>query len=550
MNTTENSVSSRQNDPGFYLTSELTQRLDLIGHLLANTELIPFIQSAEGCGKTRLARHLADTLSDRYTVSLISGGPMSDINDLRAALAEIAGIPSDSEISDDLLEEQFCQLAENNKNLLLLLDDADQLAVNSLSWIIRFFSQQKNACNTKCVIFSAVDVLALPLDPVQLSRLKDTIQVLDIPRFNAQQTSGFVEYISGDKYEPLTDAQIAALQKQTHGVPGKILWQVQFADVQQADNGLQEKKAEPWLKPLVMVAIVAFLVTVSLIIYFQEEINQFIASSETEQSPAGTELQTLVIPAQEALPMVVTDAPENLPLTTEEEEVSEQEDLPQQVIQEEITEQQPIEDPEIEQAVQLPEQATVAEQPSSPIDSQEVESEPEPTAETQPVEDEPVEAVEAAGEKTVAEGTETEPEATQPVKTVKTISTKTVEKVLVAPVPPEPPVPAAAPEAEVHEGYRSLDWLFSHDDQAYTLQLLAVSDRSGIDRFVTLHNLQGDMVIMKSLKDNKSLYALLYGAFASRDAAVAAKKQLPKSLKSSSAWPRSVISLKKTQPAN
>ena len=552
MNITEDSIELKQGSSGYYLTSDLTQRLDLISHLLANTDLIPFVQSAEGCGKTRLARHLADSLAERYTVSLVSGGPMAGITDLRTALAEIAGLPG-SEISDDLLEEQFCRLADNKKNFLLLLDDADQLAADSLSWLIQFFSDQKIACNTKCVIFSAVDVLALPLGPVQLGRLKGVIQVLDIPRFNFEQMRGFIDFIRGDTLEPLSDAQLAVLEKQTRGVPGKVLWQVQFADIQTTTDVLQTKKTEPWLKPLLVAAISGFVITVGAIIYFQEEINRFIVGDDSESSAVEPELQTLVIPPQEAMPMVVTDesGPEPDLVETSEPALVEAIEQPESIA--EITpESMPVAEaePALVAASSPLSQLTDNAENGAGIEEQTI---PEQVEQPSSVEAENLdqviaETVDRPGEE---EKTVLTPVQEAPLTVIETVKTKTVEKSVVPAVPPVPSVPVSPPPAPVAKPvYRSVDWLYSHNDQAYTLQLLAVSDRTGIDRFVKQHKFSGDLVILTTVRDNRPMYALLYGAFVSRDQAIAAKKQLPESYKSSSAWPRSVDSLKQVSPAN
>lgn len=537
MNITEVNESVSLENPDFYLTSDLTQRLDLISHLLANTSFIPFVQSTEGCGKTRLARHLADTLSDRYTISLISGGPLAGINDLRAALAKSVGISASDEVSDELLEAQFCKLAERKKNFLLLLDDADQLAADSLSWIIEFFSKQKVTCTTKCVIFSAVDVLALPLAPMQLSKLNDNIQILDIPKFTVSQMRGFIDYIRSNDLEALSDAQLAALQKQTQGIPGKVLWQVQFTDLQHNEPELVATKSEPWLRPFLILAILGFLVSVGLIYYFQNEINQFVANEGPAESDETIELQTLVIPQQAEMPMVVTEkreavgagietAPvEELPVTDvadAEAEITEEVSSPAQVVVADVVK------PEVEQ--QKTERSVSQESPNQPAG---------------------IEPDLAAAEKLTDDSVDSK-QLQEPAQEVKAQSTKQVETRAQPPVSPSVPKAPELPPAKAvattnNPGFKTIDWLYAQGDSAYTLQLLAVSDRSGIERFVKKHNLNGDIVILQTLRNGKAWYSLLFGAYSSRDEAVKEAKRLPKSYKSSSAWPRSVESVKQSQ---
>ena len=87
-------------------------------------------------------------------------------------------------------------------------------------------------------------------------------------------------------------------------------------------------------------------------------------------------------------------------------------------------------------------------------------------------------------------------------------------------------------------------WLQSTENNTYTLQLIALSEEAAIRKFVKKHGFNGDLVIFETKRNNKPLFTLLYGAFETREAALAAAKKLPGSYKSSSAWPRKVESLK------
>ena len=109
---------------------------------------------------------------------------------------------------------------------------------------------------------------------------------------------------------------------------------------------------------------------------------------------------------------------------------------------------------------------------------------------------------------------------------------------------------APAPLEELLPGFKSVAWLLEHPDSHYTLQLLAVSERQSITKFVKKHKLSGDLVLLESEKNGKNLYSLLFGQYSSRDSAVKARQKLPKSYKASTAWPRSVGSVRKIVAGN
>jgi DamX protein len=92
--------------------------------------------------------------------------------------------------------------------------------------------------------------------------------------------------------------------------------------------------------------------------------------------------------------------------------------------------------------------------------------------------------------------------------------------------------------------FKSVDWIVNQADKSYTLQLLAVSEEKGIKRFLQLHKIHGNLVVMETKRNGKPWFALLYGAYISRDEALRARNSLPATYKSSGAWPRSILSIR------
>lgn len=78
----------------------------------------------------------------------------------------------------------------------------------------------------------------------------------------------------------------------------------------------------------------------------------------------------------------------------------------------------------------------------------------------------------------------------------------------------------------------------------YTLQLVALSDKKNLNKFIAANHLQGKVHTFTRQKDGKTLYILSYGSFNSQQAAKAEIAKLPKTLQTS-AWPRKAAMIKK-----
>ncbi len=538
MNITEASDADKYNNTGYYLTPDLSQRLDLISHLLANTQLVPFVQAAEGCGKTRLVHHLAETLTERYSVFLIEGESGTGVKALRSQLCEATGAASHEVIDDEQLALQLKTLDERGKRLLFLVDDADQLPAETLTWLTELVITQQQTFISKCVIFATVDVLALPLAPVLLSTLKDSIQTLDIPHITPGQLPGFVASIDPLKSSVMDEHQYAALMKNSSGVIGKILWQLQYIDNSPAPRQEQDGLSSEKMKPLYVVAGILFVSALASVLIFQDEINQSI--NEKETSGAETQLEVINLP----LPPPVVAVKKDL-------EVQRQETMPAREEPDMVPEElQPIVEQAAEKTVMetsTPREATV-EIAESKNDASAVEA-----------------ALEAENEmKLEAEtGPEQETSQEQPenIDLPPPAATGLTEKVVSVDRPVETgaalDLHPAKSEPVIQEQpqkkgmiFKPLDWILNQPDKSYTLQLLAVSDEKGINRFLKLHDFQGNFIILKTKRNGEPWYALLFETYASRDEALNARKSLPKTYKSSSAWPRSILSIRQAMGSN
>lgn len=119
--------------------------------------------------------------------------------------------------------------------------------------------------------------------------------------------------------------------------------------------------------------------------------------------------------------------------------------------------------------------------------------------------------------------------------------------VAATPIPPQPvPTatvkPIAQPVAQskpaiTNQGKKLLDL------KGYTIQLMGASSFNKLTAFMLKNHLQTKTYIFHSINKNKDWYTLIYGNYTTRDAATAARQQLPDTLKALKPWIRSMDSV-------
>jgi len=155
----------------------------------------------------------------------------------------------------------------------------------------------------------------------------------------------------------------------------------------------------------------------------------------------------------------------------------------------------------------------------------------------------PPQGVPAGPAPSMAQATPVQPVAPAP-KPVATQPVKPVAPAKPAPAPTQVAVakPAAKPvEKPVASASGSGGWYSGQKPGNYVVQILGTSSEASAQAFVKEQG--GDYRYFKKNLQGKPLYVVTYGNFASRDAAVAAIKNLPAKVQAGKPWPRTVASV-------
>lgn len=108
-----------------------------------------------------------------------------------------------------------------------------------------------------------------------------------------------------------------------------------------------------------------------------------------------------------------------------------------------------------------------------------------------------------------------------------------VRKVMLAPAPSAP-----APVSTSAGGIKDTAWVWSQNPSEYTIQLAGAADEAAIEAVMSGLALPGEMAVVESLRNGQLWYTLIYGRFATRDAAQATLERLPAALKKEVPWIR------------
>ena len=545
----------------FFSTPEVSAHLDLIRHLIENSELVPLVRGAAGIGKTLMASRLQQSAPDNWAVCHFSADPTLQPERLLAFIARCSGLP---DIAGDLMQrlvDRFEVLRKRGRIPVLLVDDAQMLPPTSLMTLLRLFERQVEGARLVSIVLFADEQIDLLLATPQLQVMSpQAIQAIDMPVLTRQEATAFMHFLLKNEglseHFALDEARLGKLHKEAGGIPGLLATEIL------SDIGQESDAKQPFFsgyRKQLLLGGAPILALVVMLLLFQERINRLfepdveissapalsgeVAPDSVETDPpvkATAEVKQeeppeLVLPKPEqSLPApAVTVAP--LPDPVEQVEPSvvfEPADVVAEV--EKIT---PLPDPEPAQN----EPVSTEEAPSSPASD-------DAAADVEKEEAELQEAVVAEKPQNPAElETPASPQGALAAPAADPVTPDSEVVVEVADVVAEPvPAPLQPPADEVdRDGYgKALEWVLSQPPQYYTLQLIAVENVESLQRFIKNNGLEEQAFTLKTQRNGAPWYALLWGAFEDRERALQAQTALPSAVQKGGVWARPFASLR------
>ena len=310
-------VNAQMNAPdsGYPLiTRERTEKLELLNHLITNLARAIVVCGPEGIGKTRLIKNFQETTLESWIFCWVKGDSKLSLEKIQELLGETIAqnIP---DLKFQSLENVFGRMASWRMKIVLVIDDAGNLAPGLIEKIISYTDGKP----VLRIIF-ALTHSELYLKNGTDSAIEDCYQI-EIPPLSEKQCGEFLEYLSAlpkprIQFSAINENRVAALYRETHGIPGNILAQLPAAD--------GRKKTDHSMVILTYAVIVLIVVALGVQWWSsrQKIDNDKVTAADNKQQGDANIQQALVkpqaVPAQVKQPESVPQSLPTVPQETQE----------------------------------------------------------------------------------------------------------------------------------------------------------------------------------------------------------------------------------------
>ncbi len=489
---------------GYLLTAALSQRVDLIRHLIDFSRQLVLIMGDEGSGKTSLLHHLHASAAENWRVAKVNADPMCDADALTKRLgAEFDLNFTEREDIERRVEGFNTFLATARRALLVpvvLVDDAHLLPADALLLLLRLAQPESEAPHLRVALFCDSRMTRLLGSP-QLHAFKySLVHTVEMAPFTLEDTTRYLatHWAAVDpECDPiLDDGYVREVHVASEGIPGRIKALVRTSLSESAiGSAVAAEPADGRHLPLGWAAAggaVALLLAVGF--WLSQRANESDPSSGAE-APV---VETLPVP-------IATEAPAASPTAAPPSAYAPPGPVP------------PIVDYPL-----VPDAA-----PSSPAPTAVTNVPPEPEA--------PPPAI--AGQ--AASGRATAPAAAPQPPAVAAPPARAEPE-------PTPAKPERKPQATTTMAATGAGapWLKQQPQGNYVVQLYATYQRSSAEQFIAQHKLGARANVIATVRDGKTWYVVVYGSYADRTRARNAIGGLPDGVRRLSPWVRKIADLR------
>ena len=533
--------SSEVDDSFFFSDPGLIKRLDQLQHLTQFGGMVLIVEGESGSGKTTMLRQLITRASSGWKVCHLQP---ADIGEPLALIRQLALHFGLNESADPYelqrLLADYCQVIEQTSQVpVVIVDDADQVTPAVFEQLLHLgASPAETVKYLRILLFGAPGLAVRVAEAVHYDGVSSLIHTLVIHPFDEAQTDAYVMYrlaVAGYSGEsPFSPMEIRAIHKSAAGLPARInklahqtLMEHVWASPRHGDgtrkSGARGRRRHAfgrmsWEGRWLGAGITAFLIA-SLVWWIGSSY-----LSPDEPSDDNIVSQELVLPRPETSPVdrgVTADeqrvlhsvAEPALPLTRPV-------NSGQAAVVQALTgaaRQQPRLLPRPAEPPELPTTRARVDLPPVEADSR--------VAAPVVVGDAASDQNDAAAESPLAQMTSPPAVAAQAKE--------------------EPPrkVSAVTTADTDDPGVNREAWLLTQPAEAFTLQLLGVSKKSSVNRFLRDYQFSEPVAYFHTYRGGKDWYVLVYGVYADRAAAKAAIGSLPGPVREIGPWSRSFSSI-------
>lgn len=238
MHLLDDEISYRHHDPfttkssKYFATPELSQRLNLIRHLVQNSEQLLLVLADTGYGKTSLLNQLKKVAAkhhDHWWLYTLNSGPSLSAEALVSTLLSAFNVRQDgkpTQILQDSLRNHIASTRYNGQLPVLLVDDAHLLPLATLRLIVDLALQGEPLTRMRVVLFCEPQITSILATPEFEIVHHTLIHTLDIPAFSKTETRDYIQSrLEGTQYgtvHPFNSDTLKKIHTESEGIPGEI----------------------------------------------------------------------------------------------------------------------------------------------------------------------------------------------------------------------------------------------------------------------------------------------------------------------------------------
>ena len=213
----------------FFATLELTQRFNLIRHLIQNSEQLILVLSESGYGKTSLLNQLRIAGNEHWWVCTLSSTPAISPDALTSHILSAFKVRHEGKSAQVLKESLRSHIASaryHGQLPVFLVDDAHLLPIATLKMLIELAMQTEQVTRMRVVLFCEPQITSILATPEFEIVHKTLVHTLDIPPFSQTQVGDYILFrLQNTGYtsiHPFNHALIKKIYTQSEGIPSKI----------------------------------------------------------------------------------------------------------------------------------------------------------------------------------------------------------------------------------------------------------------------------------------------------------------------------------------
>ncbi|MCU7836359.1 MAG: SPOR domain-containing protein [gamma proteobacterium symbiont of Taylorina sp.] len=223
----ENPFNNTTSQRFFYADHSRAQIMESTEHLIEFSNNLQVIIGAPGVGKTHFLEALQNRKGNNWRIVKIQDTEQSDTLSLIQTIMNSFGAKPDDDL--DLLEALEVQLSEINQlgsKPLLLIDNAQNLSVDSIRFLMQLSQQEQNDEPYIHIVLFSTSIITECLQNPEFKEFRDIIHIAILDNFDKEGVSGYLRHkmtvVGFNRESPFTPRIIDSIYNDSAGIPEKI----------------------------------------------------------------------------------------------------------------------------------------------------------------------------------------------------------------------------------------------------------------------------------------------------------------------------------------